>query len=292
MTPVLLVPNNDRLGITPVKKSKTEDIEIYLLLEAIYQRYGHDFRGYSKSTIKRRVFSILQKSDCENLMQMTQKLLHDESFFQWLLVHFSITVTEWFRAPLFFKRLREKVLPYLKTYPFTKIWHAGCATGEEAYSLAIVLNEEGLYNQSTIYATDFNDNALGKAKEGIFSVNDIKIASPNYQKGGGKKSFTEYVHAKYDSAIIDSSLKKKITFANHNLATDSVFGEMHLILCRNVLIYFGKALKNRVLNLLDDSLIFKGFLCLGNQESLDFTDIHKKYKMVDKKHKIYQKITR
>jgi chemotaxis protein methyltransferase CheR len=275
-----------------VKKNEIEDIEIHLLLEAIFQRYGHDFRNYAQSTIKRRIHMILQKSDCKNIMAMTEKALHDESFFQWILTHFSITVTEWFRAPLFYKGLREKVLPYLKTFPFIKLWHAGCATGEEAFSLAIVLKEEGLYDKATVFATDFNDDALRKAKQGIFSAEDVKAASLKYQETGGNKSFSEYVHTKYDSAIVDSTLRKNITFANHNLATDSVFGEMHLILCRNVLIYFDKALKNRVFKLFHDSLIYKGFLCLGDQESLEFSEMKDQYKIVDREQKIYQKISR
>jgi len=180
----------------------------------------------------------------------------------------------------------------LKTFPFIKIWNAGCATGEEAYSFAIILKEAGLYNKATVFATDFNDDALGKAKQGIFPLKDIKTAIQKYQKTGGNISFTKYVHAKYDSAIVESSLKKNITFANHNLTTDSVFGEMHLISCRNVLIYFEKPLKNRVFKLFHDSLIYKGFLCLGNQESLEFSEIQDHYKIVDREQKIYQKIIR
>ena len=279
-------------GVIPVKKSEIEDIETGLLLEAIFQRYGHDFRSYSKSTIKRQTQLAMQRSGCENIMVMTEKLLHDESFFQWLLVHLSITVTYWFRAPLFYQRLREKALPYLKTFPYIKIWHAGCATGEEAYSLAIILKEEGLYKKATVFATDFNDDALAKARQGVFPVKDIKTATPKYQKTGGIKSFAKYFHVKYDSAIVDSSLKKNITFANHNLAIDQVFGEMHLISCRNVMIYFDKELKNRVFKLFHESLIYKGFLCLGNNESLAFSDIEDQYKVVDREQKIYQKISR
>jgi len=211
-----------------MKKSEIDAIEMNLLLEAIYQRYGHDFRQYAKSSIKRRVQDALQKSDCGNLTEMIQKLLYDESFFQWFLGHFSITVTEWFRDPLFYRTLREKVVPYLKTFPFFKIWHAGCATGEEVYSLAIILKEEGLYDKATIFATDFNDDALAKARKGIYSVKDIQEAASKYQKAGGTGSLSEVFHAQHNSAIVAQALKENITFANHNLATDSVFGEMHL----------------------------------------------------------------
>jgi len=275
-----------------MKKSEIDAIEMNLLLEAIYQRYGHDFRQYAKSSIKRRVQDALQKSDCGNLTEMIQKLLYDESFFQWFLGHFSITVTEWFRDPLFYRTLREKVVPYLKTFPFFKIWHAGCATGEEVYSLAIILKEEGLYDKATIFATDFNDDALAKARKGIYSVKDIQEAASKYQKAGGTGSLSEVFHAQHNSAIVAQALKENITFANHNLATDSVFGEMHLILCRNVLIYFDKALQNRIYHLFSASQVYKGFLCLGSKESLDFSDVRSYYKTVDKKQKIYQKILR
>lgn len=275
-----------------MKKKDIESIEMNLFLEAIFQRYGYDFRLYAKQTMKRRVQDALLKSDCNNLTEMTQKLLYDEYFFQWLLGHFSITVTEWFRDPLFYRTLREKVVPYLKTFPFFKIWHAGCATGEEVYSLAILLKEEGLYDRATIFATDFNEDALAQAKKGIYPVKEIQKATASYQKAGGTGSLSEFLHAQHNSAIVAQDLKKNITFANHNLATDSVFGEMHLILCRNVLIYFDKALQKSVYHLFKDSQIYKGFLCLGSKESLDFSDIISYYKTVDKKHKIYQRIVR
>ncbi len=193
-----------------MKKSEINSIEMNLLLEAIYQRYGHDFRQYSKLTMKRRVQDALQKSDCGNLTEMIQKLLYDESFFQWLLWHFSITVTEWFRDPLFYRTLREKVVPYLKTFPFFKIWHAGCATGEEVYSLAIILKEEGIYDRATIFATDFNDDALAKARKGIYPVKDIQEAASKYQKAGGTGSLSEVLHAQDDSAIVAQALKENI----------------------------------------------------------------------------------
>jgi chemotaxis protein methyltransferase CheR len=272
-----------------MKKKDIEDIEIRLLFEAIYQRYGHDFRDYANVSIKRRVRGALKISDCKTITEITQKVLVDENFFQWFLFHFSITVTEWFRDPLFFKALREKVIPYLKTFPFIKIWHAGCATGEEAYSLAILLKEEGLYDRATIFATDFNDDSLAKASRGIYPVKDIKDASDSYRQTGGAHSLTGYFHAKYDSLIVDKSLKENITFANYNLVTDGVFGEMHLILCRNVLIYFDKSLQNRVLSLFSESLLYKGFLSLGSKESLKFSKVRDQFDNFDNEQKIFQK---
>jgi chemotaxis protein methyltransferase CheR len=272
-----------------MKEKDIEDIEIRLLFEAIYQRYGHDFRDYANAFIKRRVRVVLETSDCKTITEITQKVLVDETFFQWFLFHFSITVTEWFRDPLFFNALREKVIPYLKTFPFIKIWHAGCATGEEAYSLAILLKEEGLYDRATIFATDFNDDALAKASRGIYPVKDIKAASKCYRQTGGAHSLTGYFHAKYDSLIVDKSLKENITFANFNLVTDGVFGEMHLILCRNVLIYFDKSLQNRVLSLFSESLLYRGFLGLGSKESLKFTKVRDQFDNFDNEQKIFQR---
>lgn len=259
------------------------------MLEAIYQRYGYDFRHYSKDSLKRRISHLLSKYGCKSIMDMTSRLLYDKSFFNLLVQDFSITVTEMFRDPDFYRAIRKYVVPYLKTYPFIKVWHAGCATGEEVYSMAILLKEEGLYDKATIYATDFNDTALQKAKKGIYSIDHIKQYTSNYQKADGSRSFSEYYYAQYDSVIIDKSLRKNITFANHNLVTDSVFGEMHLILCRNVLIYFDKTLQNNVLNLIKDSLVQGGFFCLGTRESLQFSDVAEDFKVLESKEKIYQK---
>lgn len=270
-------------------KSEIENIEISLLLEAMYQRYGYDFRDYARASIDRRVRQFAIKSGIKSISEMIPSLLHDESFFQTLIREFSITVTEMFRDPKVYLVLKEKVFPILKTFPFIKIWHAGCATGEEVYSLAILLSEAGLSKKATIFATDFNDDALATAKQGIYPIENIKQSTLNYQKAGGSKSFSDYYHAKYDSISIANSLKKNITFANHNLVIDQTFSEMHLILCRNVLIYFNKTLQERVFNLFDDSLVNGGFLCLGSKESLLFTSIQDKFVSVDNKEKIYQK---
>ncbi len=228
-------------------------------------------------------------SGLEDISQIQSKVLNDEAFAYQLLQDLSITVTEMFRDQGFYRSLRENVIPVLKTYPFIKIWHAGCATGEEAYSMAIIMQEEGLYDRSTIYATDFNQNALNRAREGIFSNAMMKEYTTNYQLSGGKESFSNYYTSSYDNVIMNQSLKKNIVWANHNLVTDSVFAEVNLILCRNVLIYFDNNLQNKVQRLFYDSLINGGILCLGSKEGLRFTDFHEKYTELDKKQRIYKK---
>ncbi|WP_165932638.1 CheR family methyltransferase [Flavobacterium cellulosilyticum] len=267
----------------------TSDIEISLLLEAIFQKYGYDFRQYSQAHIRRRLMNRMKMTGFEYISQMQSEVLNDELFASKLLQDLSITVTEMFRDPAFYKSLREKVIPILKTYPFIKIWHAGCATGEEAYSMAILLQEEGLYDRTTIYATDFNQLALNQAKEGIFSNKMIKEYSVNYQLSGGKDSFSSYYTSNYDNVIMNQSLKKNIVWANHNLVTDSVFAEVNLILCRNVLIYFDKDLQNKVQELFNNSLINGGVLCLGSKESLCYTDFQEEYIELDKYQRIYKK---
>ena len=232
---------------------------------------------------------FLSGTGCASVSELIPRVLHDKEFFSDLAGHFSISVTELFRDPFVYRSLREKVAPLLKTWPHFKVWHAGCATGEEVYSTAVLLKEEGLYDRATIYATDFNDEALDRAREGVYEIEKMQEATRNYQKANGKTSFSEYYHACYDAAAMDGSLKENITFANHNLATDGVFGEMHLILCRNVLIYFNRELKNRVLDVFTESLVHGGFLCLGAKEDIQFTGAHEHYETVDDKAKIYKK---
>ncbi len=269
--------------------SEIEKIEINLFLEAIYQRYGYDFRQYAKASIRRRVRSLIDNVRFTKISDLIPYLLYSEEYFRSIVFNFSITVTEMFRDPPFYKSLREKVVQYLKTYPFIKIWHAGCATGEEVYSLAILLKEEGLYDRATIFATDYNELALKKAKDGIYPLKDIQTVTSNYQLAGGNDSFSNYYFADYDSVIMDQSLKKRITFANHNLVTDSVFGEMQLIICRNVLIYFERELQDRVLTLFKNSLVHNGFLCLGSRETLDFTAVSKSFQSLDDEQRIFRK---
>ncbi len=271
------------------QKSHIENIEVDLLLEAIFRRYGHDFRHYARASVERRVKHFLSKAGCGNISELIPKLLYDDAFFARFLRQFSVPVTEMFRDPSVYRNLREKVMPLLKTYPFIKVWHAGCASGEEAYSVAIVLKEAGLYNQSTIYATDFNDEVLQKAMDGIYDLQNMKLFTKNYQDSGGTRSFSEYYHARYGAIAMDQMLRRNITFANHNLVTDSVFSETHLVLCRNVLIYFDKDLQDRALELFRDSLVRGGFLCLGSKETIQFSSVKDDFRIFDEKSKIYQK---
>ncbi|MBN1659503.1 MAG: protein-glutamate O-methyltransferase CheR [Anaerolineae bacterium] len=272
-----------------MKEQEIDRIEIDLFLEAIFRRYGYDFRHYARASVRRRIHHLLAKTEYSRVSELIPRLLYDQDFSRSLIYEFSITVTDMFRDPGFYRAVREKVVPYLKTYPFIKIWHAGCATGEEVYSMAIVLQEEGLYERATIFATDFNDGALNRAREGIYSLQEMRQYAENYRQAGGTQSFADYYHAQYGSAIMSQSLKRNITFANHNLVTDGVFSEMHLIVCRNVLIYFDKTLQNRVLKLFADSLSYGGFLCLGNKETVQFSEAQDLFQDVDDREKIYQK---
>jgi chemotaxis protein methyltransferase CheR len=265
-----------------------KQIEVNLLLEAIYQRYGYDFRQYNQASIKRRVLHHLAKTEFLTISDLIPRILHDEEVFTSLFFDLSVTVTEMFRDPWFYLALREKVVPFLKTFPFINIWQAGCSTGEEVYSLAILLKEEELFDRSRIYATDFNDAVLEKAKTRIYPLERIKEYSLNYQKAGGQKSLADYYRAQYQSVIMDASLQDHVTFANHNLATDGVFSEMHLILCRNVLIYFTRTLQNRVLSVFRDSLCYNGFLCLGSKETLQFSNVREDFVEFAAKEKVYQ----
>lgn len=266
-----------------------QDLEIDLLLEVIFRQFGYDFRDYNKAHIRRRILHRIQTLDLKSISQLQHKILHENGFIEMILRDLSINVTEMYRDPSFYLQLRKEVFPILKTYPFIKIWHAGCATGEEVYSFAIMLKEEGLYHRAQIYATDFNPLVLETARKGIYPVNRIKEYTQNYQNAGGSQSFSDYYIAKYDSVILDQSLKSNIVFAEHNLVSDSVFAEVHLIICRNVLIYFNKDLQNKVVKLFTESLIKGGFLGLGSKENLMFTEVYEKYQIVDARERIYKK---
>ncbi len=266
-----------------------QNIETEALLQIIFQRYGYDFRDYNKAHVKRRILHRVAQTGLTSISQLQHKVLHDEAFFDVILKDLSINVTEMYRDPSFYKQMRQEVIPLLKTYPYLKIWHAGCATGEEVYSFAILLQEEGLYDRSQIYATDFNPLVLDIAKKGIYPVSRIKEYTANYQLSGGTQSFSDYYVARYDSVILDQELKKNIVFAEHNLVTDSVFAEVNLIICRNVLIYFNKVLQNKVLHLFTNSLVKGGYLGLGSKENLMFTEVFDQYTVIDNKEKIYKK---
>lgn len=265
------------------------DIEIKLLMEGIYQVYGYDFRDYGEASLKRRLLHWLAGSPFETLSRAQSEVLRNKPLFETLLNGITVNVSEMFRDPFFFKALREQVVPHLKTYPFVKIWHAGCATGEEAYSMAILLLEEGMEGRYRIYATDINEEVLKKAQNGIYPLQELQRYTRNYQHGGGTASFSDYYTARYDHAILNSSLRNNMVFSSHNLAVDSEFGEMNLILCRNVMIYFNHPLKERVLSLFDTSLVPGGFLCLGNKENLEQREISSKYQLVMPRMQIYRK---
>jgi len=265
------------------------DIEVKLLLQAVYEKYSHDFRDYAMSSIKRRLTSALAHFGMENLSNLQDKILRDPSFFLSLLQFITVPTSEMFRDPGFFLTLREKIVPILRTYPSLKIWIAGCSTGEEVYSYAILLKEENLIARTTIYATDINPVSLHKAEQGIFPAERMKDFSVNYQKSGGKGSLSDYFSVAYNSALADKSLRQNVVFADHSLATDSVFSEMQLISCRNVLIYFNKDLQDRALGLFYDSLSHKGFLGLGSKESLRFSAYGNRFDEFDKSSKIYQR---
>ncbi len=266
-----------------------ENIELELLLQAIFLQYGYDFRNYSRAHVKRRVKHRVKQEGLQSISQLQNEILHHPEVFERLVRDLSINVTEMFRNPDFYKSVREKVLPVLKTYPFLKIWHAGCATGEEVFSFAIMLKEEGLLERTQIYATDFNPYVIEKARKGIFPIRYIKEYTANYQKAGGKESFSDYYHANDEWVIFDKSLSKNMVFAEHNLVTDGTFAEMNMIVCRNVLIYFNRELQNKVLGLLHESLVNGGFLALGTKESLMFSSNETKYKVIDAKQKIFKK---
>lgn len=266
----------------------TQQIEIRLLLDAMHMKYGYDFSGYSVDMLTRRILDTLSKSGCTQVADLIPRILYDPEFFSDLIYNISIPVSDMFRDPSFYACLRHTVLPKLRTYPYLNVWHAGCATGEEVYSLAIILKEEGLYDKCQIYATDINDIALKKAKDGIYKIGDMAKYTQNYQQAGGTGTFSDYYHAKYGGAKIKASLKERVTFANHNLVTDGAFGEMNLILCRNVFIYFNKALQNEVLKLFLDSLCTGGYLCLGHSESLLFSETEKAFHEVSRDERIYQ----
>lgn len=273
-----------------IGNEEIEDIEIALLLEGVYQRYGYDFRNYAHSSIKRRIKHRLDIEKIASISQLQQKVLYDPLYMQKLFRDFSINVTEMFRDPSFYLSFRKNVVPLLKSYPFIRIWHAGCATGEEAYSMAILLHEEGLYNKSKIYATDMNPDVIEKAQKGVFSLDKMQLYTSNYQKAGGQYAFSEYYKADQYGVRFEPFLSENIVFAQHNLVTDSSFNEFNVILCRNVLIYFDKQLQNHVHGLFKESLSRFGILGLGSKESLRFSPFMESYEVIDSENKLYKKV--
>jgi len=265
------------------------DIELRLLLEAIYAKYSQDFRDYAGASQKRRVLHAMQQLGCETISMMQSKVLRDPVAFQQLLQILTIPFSEMFRDPEFFLALRRLVVPVLRTYPSLKVWVAGCSTGEEVYSLAILLREEGLLERTIFYATDINPAALEQARRGIFALSSMRQFTANYQAAGGRAAFSDYYTAAYNAARFDLTLCQNVTFADHSLATDSVFSETHLICCRNVLIYFNRRLQDRALGLFHGSLCHRGFLGLGTKESLDFSSHAELFEPVARRERLYRK---
>lgn len=272
-----------------MRSSELRAIEVELFIEALKQRHDYDFSQYARASLRRRVQSLADASGVEYISEMIPRVLYDDNFLHEVLSYLSIQVSEFFRDPDVYKQLRENVLPILKTYPEINIWTAGCANGEEAYSLAIMLKEEGLFDRAHIYATDIHSSALRKAKEGIYSKEQFELYEKNYQASGGKAELSHYFQSGYDHMQIDPSLKEIIFFSEHNLTIDSVFCEANLIMCRNVLIYFKPQLQSRALELFYDTLVRSGFLCLGNKESIMLTSQQNNFTALALDQRIYQK---
>ena len=261
--------------------------ELTELLVLVQVQYGYDFTGYATSSIKRRVLRFLQMANV-TLYDLKYHITNDPDFFIWFKQSLTVNVTEMFRDPHFYRKLREAVIPVLATYPVIKIWHAGCATGEEPFSMAILLHEAGLLDRARIYATDLNDANLQKAATGIIPLPAMKHYIANYQMTGGTADFADYYTARYDNAIIHNELRRNIIFSQHNLVTDYVFNEFQLICCRNVLIYFNRDLQNHVTDLFCRSMAPLGFLALGTKESLLFSEQRNKFEVVSLKDKIFR----
>ncbi len=267
-----------------------ERLEIELLLEGVFRHYGFDFRAYAYASIRRRLWKRVEGEGLRTVSALQDRILHDPEAMERLLLDLSVNVTAMFRDPSFYQEFRERVVPLLRTYPFIRIWHAGCSTGEEVFSMAILLEEEGLYDRARLYATDINDVVLQRAKQGIFPLDRMQEYTENYIKAGGKLSFSEYYTAKYDGALFSPALTRNIVFSQHNLVTDRSFSEFHVIFCRNVLIYFDKTLQNRVHSLFYDSLVMFGIMALGSKESLKFSQYEPCYEKVSPTEKLYRKV--
>ncbi len=267
-----------------------EDEQLERFLDTIYERYGYDFRAYSRASIKRRTVAALQRANCRSLAELTDRVLVDPTYYREVVSDLTVNVTEMFRDPGVYRAIRSEVVPILRTYPSIRIWLAGCATGEEVYSMAILLKEEGLLERSFLYGTDLSPRAIAAAERGVYSAAQIQTYTVNYQKSGGLESFADYYRAEGGGARIDPSLKRHILFSQHNLASDEVFSEVQLIFCRNVLIYFSSELQSRALELMRRALVHRGILVLGNRETVDFTDVKDSFEILHRDERIYKKI--
>jgi chemotaxis protein methyltransferase CheR len=274
----------------PPARDDLEEIELSLLLEGVYRRYGFDFREYAAASLRRRVWRRVYAEGLTSISALQDRLLHDPVSMERLLLDLSINVTAMFRDPSFYVAFREKVVPALRTYPFTRIWVAGCSTGEEVYSLAILLQEENLYDRARIYATDINQAVLDRARSGVFPIDKMRDYTQNYIKAGGTRAFSEYYLAKYDGAQFQRSLIENVVFAQHNLVSDRSFNEFNVIICRNVMIYFDRTLQDRVHRLFYDSLMTFGVLGLGHKESIRFSPHEESFEELDPSEKLYRKV--
>ena len=272
------------------ERDDVDEIELALLLEGVYRRYGFDFREYAPASLRRRVWRRVHAEGLSTLSALQDKLLHDPACMERLLLDLSINVTAMFRDPTFYVHFREKVVPLLRTYPFTRMWVAGCSTGEEVYSLAILLHEHELYDRTRIYATDINESVLDRARSGVFPLDKMREYTQNYIKAGGQRAFSEYYVAKYDGAQFQRSLVENVVFAQHNLVSDRSFNEFNVIVCRNVMIYFDRALQDKVHRLFYESLVTFGVLALGAKESIRFSPFEDRYEELDANERLYKKI--
>jgi chemotaxis protein methyltransferase CheR len=267
-----------------------ENLEIELLLTAIARHYGFDFRGYAPASLKRRIHHAMEALAMPTVSALQALVLHDDHALERLMRAMTIHVTAMFRDPEFYRHVRSQVIPQLRTYPFVRIWHAGCATGEEVYSMAILLEEEGLYDRARLYATDISEAVLEHARKGIYSADLMRKYTEGYHRAGGNRDFSRYYTADGEHAIMSSSLRRNIVFSPHNLASDGSFNEFNVIFCRNVMIYFGGELRDRVAQLLHDSLVRFGFLALGRRETLDLTPLGPRFEQLAGDQRIYKRL--
>jgi chemotaxis protein methyltransferase CheR len=272
------------------KRDGVDEIELALLLEGVYRRYGFDFREYAPASLRRRIWRPPHAEGLTTISALQDRLLHDPTCMERLLLDLSINVTAMFRDPSFYVSFRRQVVPLLRTYPFTRIWVAGCSTGEEVYSLAILLQEEGLYERTRVYATDINESVLDRARAGVFPLEKMREYTQNYIKAGGTRAFSEYYLAKYDGAQFQRSLVDNVVFAQHNLVSDRSFNEFNVIVCRNVMIYFDRALQDHVHRLFYESLTMFGVLVLGAKESIRFSPYDDCYEDLDATERVYKKV--
>jgi len=274
----------------PMNDAELFDLELRLLLEAVYQRYHYDFRDYALASLRRRMRHAMARFECDNMGALQHRLLHEPETFALAMQYFTVQVSEMFRDPAYFRMLREHAIPVLRTYPSIKLWIAGCSTGEEVWSLAILLQEEGLLDRAIIYATDINPDALEAAETGAFALDRMAQFSRNYLEAGGTGSLSDYYSTGYGSVVFDRRLKRNIVFADHSLATDTVFSEVHLVSCRNVLIYFQRALQDRAIGLFHEALVHRGFLGLGSKESLQFGEHADEFEACAREQRLYRKL--